>query len=655
AGAPLPVGVPGELYLGGVQVARGYLGRPELTAERFVPDAYSGEAGARLYRTGDRARWRVEGVLEFRGRVDQQVKIRGFRVEPGEIESVLVEDPAVREAVVVAHEGASGLPDDRRLVGYVVAAEDGMPSAAELWEKLHRRLPEYMAPSVIVVVDAIPRTPSGKVDRRSLPAPEWGAETGYVAPRTATEEVLAGIWAEVLGLERVGAHDSFFERGGHSLLATRVVSRVAASLGVELPLRALFEAQTVAELAARIDTARRAGSGLALPPLVAVDRSGPLPLSFAQERLWFLHQMDPQGAGYNMSFPSRVIGPLDVRALGRALGALVRRHESLRTTFRPVDGGAVQVVCAAPAAPGRIPLADLSGLAPEAREREARRLAEEDAERPFDLHYGPLLRLVLLRLRADEHVMLLCMHHIVSDGWSMGVLFRELYALYAASLRGEAPRLPAPGVQYGDFAVWQRGWLAGDLLRRQLDWWRGRLAGAPPILELPVDRPRPAVASSRGASVLLRVPADELRALRVVGRREGATLYMVLRAAADVLLSRWSGQEDLVVGSPIAGRTRVELEGLIGFFVNTLALRTDLSGDPTFRELVGRVRETTLEAYAHQDLPFERLVEEVAPERSLSHTPLFQVMFAVQNARDGTVPPPPGLHVERFHAATRAS
>ncbi len=648
-GEPAPVGVPGELYLGGGGVARGYLGDPSRTAGAFVPDPFTGVAGARLYRSGDRVRWRAEGTLEFIGRVDQQVKIRGFRVEPGEVEAVLSRQPGVEDAAVVAREDAPGQP---RLVAYVVLAEPA-PPVSVLRAALKAELPPYMVPAAWVVLDALPLTPGGKTDRRALPAPDWGAEGEHVAPRTATEEVLAGIWEEVLELERVGAHDNFFERGGHSLLATRVVSRVASSLGAELPLRTVFEAQTVAELAARIDAARRAGEDAAPPPIAAVDRSGPLPLSFAQERLWFLHQMDPQGSGYNMPFPNRVLGPLDPRALERALGALVLRHESLRTTFRPVDGGAVQVV--GPPARARVPLADLSGLAPEARDREARRLAEEDAGRPFDLRHGPLLRLALLRLGGEEHVMLLCMHHIVSDGWSMGVLYRELYALYAASARGEAPRLPALGVQYGDFAVWQRGWLAGDVLRRQLDWWRERLAGAPPALELPVDRPRSAVATDRGASVLLRVGADEVRALRAVARREGATLYMVLRAATDVLLARWSGQEDLVVGSPIANRTRVEVEGLIGFFVNTLALRTDVSGDPAFRELVGRVRDTALGAYAHQDLPFERLVEEISPERSLSHTPLFQFMFALQNNQDDAVPAPPGLRVERFHSAPHTS
>jgi amino acid adenylation domain-containing protein len=645
---PVPLGARGELYIGGAGVARGYLGRPGPTAERFVPDPFGAEPGARLYRSGDVARWRPEGALEYLGRADEQVKVRGFRIEPGEIESLLLRHPGVREAAVAAREDEPGRAS---LVGYVVA-EGEEPTAAELRAHLQAELPDHMVPAAFVRLQGLPKTPSGKTDRRALPAPERGAEGGHVAPRTATEEVLAGIWADVLELQRVGARDNFFERGGHSLLATRVVSRVAASLGVELPLRALFEAQTVEQLAARIDAAGRGGEGGA-PPLVAVDRSGPLPLSFAQERLWFLHQLDPEGAGYNMPFPSRMSGALDVRALERALGALAGRHESLRTTFRPVDGGAVQVVH--PAAPVRVPLVDLSGLAPEAGERAARRLAEEDAERPFDLRRGPLLRVALLRLRADEHVLLVGMHHVVGDGWSMGVFFRELYALYAAEARGERLRLPAPAVQYGDFAVWQRSWLAGDVLRRQLDWWRERLAGAPPALELPTDRPRPAVSGGRGAAHLFRVPAADVRALRAVARREGATLYMVVRAALDVLLARWSGQEDLVVGSPIAGRTRVELEGLIGFFVNTLALRTELSGDPAFRELVARVREAALGAYAHQDVPFERLVEEVAPARSLSHTPLFQVMFALQNLRDDAAPAPPGLRVERFRAATRTA
>ncbi|HEX2091416.1 MAG TPA: amino acid adenylation domain-containing protein, partial [Longimicrobiaceae bacterium] len=649
---PLPAGIPGELYVGGAGVARGYLGRPELTAGRFVPDPFSPVPGERLYRSGDRARWRADGELEFLGRTDAQVKIRGIRIEPGEIEAALVSHPEVRETVVVVREDGSGAAGDRRLVAYVVPVEGGTASPGALRDHLRTRLPDYMVPSAIVPLRALPLTPTGKLDRRALPEPEPGEE-GYTPPRTPAEEVVAGIFAEVLGAARVGANDNFFELGGHSLLATRVVSRVAAALGVEVPLRALFEAQTVAELAARIDAERRAGEGVALPPLVPVDRTAPLPLSFAQERLWFLHQMDPLGAGYNMPFPRRIVGRLGTGALERALGELVRRHESLRTTIRPVDRGAVQVVH--PAAPARVPLVDLSGIRPEARVRESERLADEDAARPFDLAHGPLHRVMLLCLSREEHVMLLCMHHVVSDGWSMGVFFRELFTLYAAASRREPSPLPAPPVQYADYAVWQRGWLAGDVLRRQLDWWRERLEGAPSALELPTDRSRPAVASGRGGALGFRVPADDTLALRALARREGATLYMVTRAALDVLLSRWSGQEDLVVGSPIAGRTRVELEGLIGFFVNTLALRTGLSGDPSFAELLGRVRETALGAYAHQDLPFERLVEEVAPERSLSHTPLFQVMFALQNVHGGGVAVPSGLRVEPFRGVVRTA
>ncbi|MET0399063.1 MAG: non-ribosomal peptide synthase/polyketide synthase, partial [Longimicrobiaceae bacterium] len=642
-GVPVPVGVAGELHVSGAGVARGYLGRPALTAERFVPDALGGEAGGRLYRTGDRVRWRADGELEFLGRVDAQLKIRGFRIEPGEVEAALLGHPGVREAVVVAREAA--VPGDRRLVGYVVAAEGGTVAPGALREHLAERLPEHMVPAAVVVLESLPLTPSGKLDRRALPEPEYaGEEERYQAPRTPEEEVAAGIWAEVLGTERVGVRDDFFDLGGHSLLATVVAARMQEVFGVEVRVGMLFETPTVAELVARIDGERRAGEGAVLPPLAPVGREGPLPLSFAQERLWFLHRMDPEGAGYNMPWSGRLRGRLDARALERALDGLVRRHEALRTTFRPVEQGAVQVVH--PAAPVHLPVLDLAGLAPRAREREARRLAREEAARPFDLERGPLLRTRLLRLAGEEHVLLLTMHHVVSDGWSMGVLFHEVFTLYEAFREELASPLPPLPVQYADFAVWQRGWLRGEALRRQLDWWRERLGGAPPALELPTDRPRPAVASPRGASHVFLLPADVTRGLRALARREGATLYMAAHAALDLLLSRWSGQEDLVVGSPIAGRTQAGTEGLIGFFVNTLALRIDLSGDPPFRELVGRVRETALGAYAHQDLPFERLVEEVAPGRGLSHTPLFQVMFALQNMHTGGGGGLGGLRVE---------
>jgi amino acid adenylation domain-containing protein len=637
--SPCPIGVPGELYAGGEQLGRGYLARPALTAERFVPDPFSAEPGARLYRTGDLVRWRSDGNLEFIGRLDEQVKIRGFRIELGEIDAALRQVPGVADCTVVVREDGTG---DRRLVAYVV----GEAEAEVLRDRLRQSLPEYMVPAAFVFLDALPLTPNGKLDRKALPAPDLSsaAET-YVAPRTPTEEVLAGIWAEVLRLEQVGVTESFFELGGHSLLATRVVSRVREVFGVELPLRALFEGPTVAEVAGRVEEIRRVELPV-VPPVVPTGRTGPLPLSFAQERLWFLQQMDPEGTGYNMPSPSRLRGHLDASALERALGELVGRHESLRTTFQPVEQGAVQIVH--PAAPAPLPVVDLTGLAPEDREPAARRLVREDAERPFDLERGPLLRAALVRLSDEEHVLLLTMHHIVSDGWSMGVLFRDLLTLYES-----ASPLPPLAVQYADFAVWQRGWLQGEVLRQQIDWWRERLGGAPPALELPTDRPRPAVASSRGAGQVFRIPAEITRGLRALARREGSTLYMVTHAALDLLLSRWSGQEDLVVGSPIAGRTQMGTEGLIGFFVNTLALRIDLSGDPSFQELVRRVRETALGAYAHQDLPFERLVEEVAPERGLSHTPLFQVMFALQNADTGERSAIAGLRLEPFGGEIR--
>jgi amino acid adenylation domain-containing protein len=644
---PLPVGVPGELCIGGAQVARGYLDRPALTAERFVPDPFSAQGGARLYRSGDRVRWLADGTIEYLGRLDEQVKVRGFRIELGEIEAGLRQAPGVADCAVVARENAAG---DRRLVAYIV----GEAEAEALREHLRRSLPEYMVPSAFVPLEALPLTPNGKVDRKALPVPEGDAYAAreHEAPVGETEQAMAVVWAEVLGAERVGRHDNFLDLGGHSLLGTRVVSRIREVFGVEVPLRALFEGPTVAELAQRVEEVRRAGLPV-VPPMVLVERTGALPLSFAQERLWFLHQMEPEDAGYNVPWPSRLRGSLDVWALERALGELMRRHEVLRTTFRPVEQGAVQVFH--PAAPAQLPVLDLTGLTPQDHEREARRLVREDAERPFDLERGPLLRATLVRLSGEEHVLLLTLHHIVSDGWSMGVLFRDLLTLYQSLSQspGAASPLPPLAVQYADFAVWQREWLQGEVLRRQVEWWRERLGGAPPALELPTDRPRPAVASSRGAAHVFRVPAEVARGLRSLARREGATLYMVTHAAFDLLLSRWSGQEDLVVGSPIAGRTEMGTEGLIGFFVNTLALRIDLSGDPSFQELMGCVRETALGAYAYQDLPFERLVEEVAPDRGLSHTPLFQVMFALQNAGYGDGPAVAGLRLEPFGSEVR--
>ncbi|MDB4951817.1 MAG: tycC2, partial [Gemmatimonadetes bacterium] len=623
---PVPPAIPGELYIGGVGVARGYLGRPGLTAEKFVPDPFASAPGARLYRTGDRARFLADGNLEFLGRVDFQVKIRGYRVEPGEVESVLSAHPGVRSALVIPREDE---PGDLRLVAYVVPDGPAAASADELRSALRERLPEHMVPSAFVFMDDFPTGSTGKVDRKALPAPEKsGPDDGYAAPRTPVEETLAGIWAALLRVERVGVRDDFFALGGHSLLATRVVSHVRQVFGVELSLRALFEAPTVAGLAARVESLRRTDVP-PLPPVLALDRSGPLPLSFAQERLWFLDRLQPGGTFYNVPVPLRLEGALDTGALERALGEIVRRHEVLRTTLREVDGSPVQVI--APFDGFHLPIEDLSALDADDREAELKRRAAAEAAATFDLAAGPLFRAQLLRLGAEDHALLLGMHHVVNDEWSVDVLFREMAALYEAYRQGGESPLPDLPVQYADHAVWQRAQVQGEALDRSLSWWRGQLAGAPELLDLPTDRPRPAMQSYRGAFEPIDLPRALHDRLEALARREGTTLFMVLLAAFDVLLSRYSGSEDIVVGTTIAGRTRAEVEPLIGLFMNTLVLRTDLSGAGDFREVLRRVREVTLGAYEHQEIPFERLVSELRPERNLGHSPLFQVLLELHN------------------------
>jgi amino acid adenylation domain-containing protein len=649
--ALVPVGVPGELFLGGPGLARGYFNRPGLTAERFVPDpfgpAFGGETGGRLYRTGDRVRLRPGGVLEYLGRLDDQIKLRGHRIEPGEIEAALREHPAVRAAVVLGREDA---PGGKRLVAYVVP-EGTAPGSADLRRFLQQRLPDFMVPSAFMVMETLPLSPTGKVDRRGLPAPgEARPDLGqaFVPPRDSIEEAVAGIWATMLRVDRVGVHDDFFALGGHSLLATQVVSRILAELEVELPLRAIFETPTVASLASLVASARSSRASLRSPaerakldrsPLRRVEPgapgiprragSGPAPLSFAQQRLWFLEQLYPGTPLHNISRVIRLSGTLDAEVLQRTFDAVVARHEALRTTIVTTNGTPMQVVTAASSVP--IVATDLRNLAAPEREVEERRLVLEATRRPFDLARGPLFRGMLLRLGDEEHLLLVSMHHIVSDGWSMGVLSRELTSFYEAFTTGTPGELPDLPIQYSDYAVWQRERLQGERLKRELAYWREQLQGAPPVIGLPTDRPRPSVQSSRGAKQSILLPAGVSRQLRALSQREGVTLFATMLAAFQILLARYAGQDDIVVGSPIAGRTRTETEGLIGFFVNTLALRTDLSGDPTFRELLRRVREVTLGAYAHPDIPFEQLVEELQPERDMSRTPIFQVALAMQN------------------------
>ena len=649
----LPLGTPGELLIGGTGVVRGYFRRPDLTAERFVPNPFASRPGERLYRTGDLCRQLSHGKAEFLGRLDHQVKVRGFRIEVGEVEAALAEHPRVREAVVLAREERAG---DCRLVGYVALDAAVPPTAEELRRFLSGKLPAYMVPSAVMVLPDLPRTPNGKLDRAALPSlpsarPAEMEEPATASLRTPVEEVLAGIWSGILGVERIGDDDDFFALGGHSLLATRLVSRLRATFGVELPLRALFQAPTLAALAARIEQERDAG-GASAPPVEPVPRDGELPLSFAQQRLWFVHQLAPQSAGYNMWSALKLSGRLNAQVLARSLSEVVRRHETLRTTFPARDGRPVQAI--ATPRPVPLPLVDLAAVPEPSRTVLSSALIGRLATLPFDLAAGPLLRSVLLRLAADEHVALFAIHHIVSDAWSLAVLVDEIGALYPELLAGRTSPLAELPVQYVDVAAWQRRWLEGEVLARQLSYWRERLGGAPPVLLLPTDRPRPASRSGQGGMLLDRMPRDLAERVLGFSRTEEVTLFMSLLAAFSCVLGFESDSSDIVVGTDMANRNRLESEGLIGFLVNTLALRTDLSGNPSFRELLGRTRETCLGAYSHQDLPFERLVEELQPERRPGITPLVQVSFNLHNA-PGRRLDLPGLAVESLETERQAA
>jgi amino acid adenylation domain-containing protein len=620
-GEPVPAGVSGELYVGGVQVSRGYLGRPDLTAGRFVPDPFGGEPGARLYRTGDLGWRREDGTLEFQGRDDFQVKVRGFRVEPGEVEARLREHPSVRDAVVVAREDR---PGDQRLVAYWVGAGE----AEALRRHAGERLPDYMVPAAYVRLERLPLTPSGKLDRRALPSPEGDAYArgGYEAPVGETEQALAGIWSEVLGVERVGRRDDFFGLGGHSLLAVRVISRIRQALGVEPALGVLFERPVLMELAEALPSAGRAE----LPAIGRAERSGPLPLSFAQQRIWFLERLEELGSTYHLSRRLRLRGMLDRGALVRALDRLVARHETLRTTFGLVNGEPEQRI--GDAATSRFHLAEHDLAGHEDAPGELGRVLADEAGARFDLERGPLVRGRLVRLGADDHVLLLTLHHVVADGWSMGVLVDELGRLYGAFRAGMPDPLPPLPVQYADYAAWQRRWVEGHVLDAQAAYWTRTLAGAPELLELPADRPRPPRQDHAGAEVGVVLDRTLTAGLRELGRRHGATLFMTLLAGWATTLGRLSGQPEVVLGTATANRGRAEIEGLIGFFVNMLALRIGLSGRPTTAELLSRVKARALEAQQNQDIPFEQVVERVQPARSLAHSPLFQAAFDWQTA-----------------------
>ena len=642
---PVPTGSPGELYIGGAGLANGYLNAPDLTAERFVADPFAGAPGARLYRTGDLAVHRPDGALDFRGRIDQQVKVRGVRVEPEEVEAALLEYPAVQRAVVVAREDA---PGEVRLCAYLVASRGVPLSADPLRIFLRGRLPEAMIPSAFVILESLPLTPNGKVDRRSLPAPGPATPEREVLGReapTPTEEIIAGIWADVLNVREIGLRSDFFSLGGHSLLSTQVVLRINEAFGLSIPLRTLFDTPTVEGLGRVVEEAVLSQQGMKAPPLCPVPRDAALPLSFAQQRLWFLDQLLPGNPLFNLGSALRLRGPLDLEVLQRTLDEMIRRHETLRTRFAGTDRGPVQVID--PPRPAVLETIDLSDREPEARKAEAARLMAAAARRPFDLDRGPLFRVLVIRQEETDHLLALGLHHIVSDAWSAGVLFRELAVLFDAFARGESSPLPDLPLQYADFAVWQREWLQGAVLEGHLDFWKERLAGAPPVLDLPFDRPRAATPAFQGARHLVELPSDLARELARLGRGEGATTFMILLAALDVTLRHLGAGDDIVVGADVANRTRTETEGLIGFFINQVVLRADLSGDPTFRELLAQVRRVAMDAYAHQDLPFDKLVEALNPERNLSYGPIFQVKLVLQNTPRSQVELPSGLTVER--------
>ncbi|WP_338581897.1 amino acid adenylation domain-containing protein [Pseudomonas sp. MAG733B] len=643
-GQPVPMGAVGEMYIGGAGVARGYLNRPELTAERFLHDPFAGKADARMYRSGDLARYLPNGNLVFLGRNDDQVKIRGFRIELGEIVAKLAEHPSIREAVVVAQ----GEETDKRLVAYVlaqseiletdvsehkeVASETGLALAGTLHDYLSGRLPDYMVPSAFVRMESFPLTANGKLDRKALPVPQEGdfAHSAYEAPLGEIEVTLAGIWSELLGVEHVGRHDNFFALGGHSLMAVRLVSRVA-SFGAELPLATLFASPTLKAVALAIEAQRNAGA-VARASIRAISRDESLPLSFAQQRLWFLAQLDSGiSDAYHIPLALRLCGQLNLTVLQQALDALWSRHEALRSVFVTKEG---EVEVRLLACDQGLPLRriDLPGAGAKA---ELARLCTEEARAPFDLAAGPLIRACLIRVSvpssADKHVLLLTQHHIVSDGWSLGILLPELSALYTAFRNHQASPLPPLAIQYPDYAAWQRQWLSGERLNEQAAYWKQALADAPTLLALPTDRRRPEQQSLVGASVPIELSAELTTALKHFSQQQGVTLFTTLLSAWATVLSRLSGQDDIVIGAPSANRGHCDIEPLIGFFVNTLALRIDLGENPTVADLIAQVRERALKAQDHQDLPFEQVVEITQPPRRLSHTPLFQVVFAWQN------------------------
>jgi amino acid adenylation domain-containing protein len=617
---PVPIGVQGELHIGGAGLARGYLNRPQLNAEKFIPNPFDKAKGSKLYKTGDLARYLPDGNIEYLGRIDNQVKIRGFRIELGEIEALLNQNESVQGSCVIAREDN---PGDKRLVAYLVPQPEIILTIDKIRQFLKAKLPDYLVPNAFVILEALPLTPNGKIDRRALPAPDLQGKGEYIAPRNPIEEKLAQIWAEVLKLERISIEDNFFELGGHSLLATQVISRCQEAFEIALPLRYLFESPTIAQLSAVILKELQTGSGLKLPAIVPLNRQDDIPLSWAQERLWFVNQLEGESGAYTIDLTMRLLGNLNVKALEKAFQAIIQRHEPLRTQFKLKDNKPIQAI--ASSINFTLPVVQSQPL-------QVEQLLTEAASEPFDLANGSVLRVKLWQVGADEYVLLLAIHHIAADGWSLGVLIDELSAYYRSFSTGTKADLATLPIQYADFAVWQRQWLTNEVLERQLSYWKQQLKGIPLLHQLKGDRPRPAIQTFRGGTEKLQLDSKLTQQLKKLSQESGSTLFMTLMAGFAVLLSRYSGQTDLVIGSPIANRNRTEIEKLIGFFVNSLVLRFDLSQEPTFEDFLAQVRQTTQNAYDHQDLPFEMLVEELQIERHLDRNPLIQIVFALQNA-----------------------
>ncbi len=629
----VPVGMPGEICVGGPGVGRGYLNRPELTLQKFIANPFSPEPGARLYKSGDLARYLPDGNLEFLGRIDQQVKIRGFRIELGEVESALSGHPAVRENAVIAREDT---PGGKNLVGYLVVREEPGPTVTELREFLLKKLPDYMVPAAFVKLERLPLTPSGKIDRQALPPPDenrLGLGVQFVAPRTPTEVALAKIWRELLGLNQIGIHENYFELGGHSLMAVQIIFRIRNTLKVELPVRMISEFPTISKLSKAVDEA-----GLTIetdsslqPVRMSTSESSPtakFPVSFGQEQLWYIDLLEPGSSVYNVPLAIRLRGRLDQMVLLKSINHLIHRHEVLRTSFQAENGVPLQMV--APELTLKLAVVNLENLSEAERGTETERLILEAASRTFDLNRGPLVQAELLGLGGENHILLLTIHHIVFDGWSVNILMRDLAACYTAYCNGSIPELPDLPIQYKDFAAWQRNYLTTEIVDQHLDYWRKELAGVPTILKLPTDRPRETIQKNRGSQQYFRLSSKTAASLRKFGQQNESTIFAILLAAFHTVLHRYSRQEQILIGVPFAVRTSIEVENLIGFFVNTLPVKADFSGNPGFVEVVRQVRDAVWAAQTHQVLPFEQLVRELRPVRKTNRNPFFQVCVVLE-------------------------